>query len=278
MRGMSGLFHLSRTVLGSNEIETLVVMAPQDWSTFRQATAERLAALEVERAAEQLHEPSQLLPGEEVLLFGSAQKLPFAHLSNFTATSFRYGEHAWDTSEHAYQAMLCLAESHHHKLAAGSTLSNIETGVMAVFDKDVARKVVFWGEKRLKTGRKRSMVGVVAKMAIKEKTGKKLGLSLRTEPNYSTQHVATLFLDILKAKYEADADLQDILVSHTGNKYLLEFDRGAERQGKLATQRKDSRYISRWAGMIKNGRLWGINLQGELQMAMREWFRNLERP
>ena len=114
----------------------------------------------------------------------------------------------------------------------------------------------------------------MALKAVKAKTSESLGITLRTRPDYSTLNVTRLFLDILKAKYEADDELRDVLVCQTGDKYLLEFDRGAERLGKAVWQNQNAEGMSRWAGMIRDGHLWGLNLQGELQMTLRSWFRS----
>ena len=242
------------------------------WEAFKLDATAKIAALAKARADEQiLGNPSQVtLPAEGVLTFGSGQKLPFAHLSNFTAASpFKFGAHTWDTSEHAYQACVCVEEKDHHKLATGSPLSDLAQGTAAVFGKDHEKKARYWGPKRQKTGDKRSMLGIVAKMAIKEDKAQKLGLALRRKPEYYTEHVTSLFLDILKAKYEGDAALRDTLTQATGNAYLLEFDRGAERKSKQAAASQNANQLSRWAGIVKGHELWGINLQGEIQMALR---------
>ena len=246
-----------------------------EWETFKAQACKKLVDLEERRIEEQMEGPTKVedVCMGDVLLFGSTQKLPFAHLSNFTATKepFAYKGDLWSSSEHAYQAHLCLEPGELEKMSFGSMLSDMEKGAVAIDGSTAPKTMRFWGPKVQKNGVKRGMVGILAKKAVKEKTAKLLKLRLKPKPDFSTANVSSLFLDILKAKYEADAELRDVLVKGTAGKYLLEFERGAQREGKKAKELNKPTRISRWGGMITKEGLWGINLQGELQMLMREW-------
>ena len=75
-----------------------------------------------------------------------------------------------------------------------------------------------------------------------------------------------LFLDILKAKYDADEDRRSALLS-TGSMTLVEFSR-------QAACRHNRGSVELWTGQVvrEKNALYGMNRQGELQMAMRTWY------
>ncbi len=75
-----------------------------------------------------------------------------------------------------------------------------------------------------------------------------------------------LFLEILKAKYDSDNECRSALLS-TGSVTLVEFSR-------QAACRHEKGSVELWTGQVvrEKNALYGRNLQGELQMAMRTWY------
>ena len=73
-----------------------------------------------------------------------------------------------------------------------------------------------------------------------------------------------LFLDILMAKYRACASARSQLLATAGH-HLVEFSRAAERDTKKGKP-------PLWTGLVSknDNMLYGHNMQGELQMRVRE--------
>ena len=67
------------------------------------------------------------------------------------------------------------------------------------------------------------------------------------------------------AKYLANPEWLEILLA-TGDKQLVEFDRGAGRETRAGRP-------PRWTGLVQNGVVLGGNLQGRIQEIVREKLR-----
>ena len=80
-------------------------------------------------------------------------------------------------------------------------------------------------------------------------------LNLTEDPNFERSD--DLWLDLLKLKFEIKKYKK--LLKSTGNKYLLEFDRGAEKKSSF------------WGGLIKNEVLYGENMMGKYLMKIRDF-------
>ena len=198
----------------------------------------------------------------KTLYFGSGTKL--GELSNFALlpNPFYYKGYWWPSSENAYQAVFKVNEKDWHRFAVGGDLASLKTGIPLVFDShEVEKKMKHYGPK--KTG-KPAMLGIVAKMAIKRDTAKKLNIEINNyvEENH-LQLVSDLFIEILPLKYAANSSFKKKLEQTLGHE-LVEFDRGAERKAKQGKP-------PLWAGLIgKDGKLYGLNLQGCLHMQIRK--------
>ena len=87
------------------------------------------------------------------------------------------------------------------------------------------------------------MVGIVAKMASNPKHAAAAGLPPPSAPH---DFSAEIFFPILLSKFTRSAELRGVLLG-TGEKYLLEFVRGAERRERGGGGRE------RWGGLLKDG-------------------------
>lgn len=208
--------------------------------------------------------PACDLDAESFCYFGSGTKLGM--LSNFALCDepFFCRNHLWTTSEHAFQAILRVREEDWGRLAFGGDLSSLTTGLPLVFKADeVAKKKKHYGPTL--TGRP-AMTGIVAKMAVKPNIAadKRVALRLKTasEAQHSVDEMGELFEEILLCKYRANPRFLQALKS-TQDKMLIEFSRGAERE-----TLKNKPPL--WTGLVgKDKRLYGLNLQGILQMKVR---------
>ena len=200
---------------------------------------------------------------EEVLYFGSGAGIrEFSNFYELRRPIVLEGKE-FITTEHFYQcAYRCAEESQGEFVFPHGRLSTFDRGMSHVVDKhdDVQKKIKFWGAKK---GR-RPMAGIVPKMAVDSKRAKRLGIKLkraRDDPN-DLSLIESLFKRALYAKFSSDAELRKMLVD-TGNKILVEFDRGAERRTKAGQP-------PLFTGLVKEGRLFGQNLMGRLLMGVRE--------
>ena len=110
------------------------------------------------------------------------------------------------------------------------------------------------------------MVGIVAKMASNPKHAAAAGLPPPSAPH---DFSAEIFFPILLSKFTRGAELRGVLLA-TGEKYLLEFVRGAERRERGGGGRE------RWGGLLKDGGeqaegclLFGENRMGRALMWVR---------
>ena len=78
----------------------------------------------------------------------------------------------------------------------------------------------------------------------------------------TAERCAEVFFDILVAKYTQNEHLARVLLS-TGDRYILEFDRGAGRA-------KRAGRTCRWGGIVEDGRVVGSNQMGALLMRVRD--------
>ena len=229
------------------------------WATFKEtqtaAISEKLLIGSVPEAP------------DEYVYFGSGMKMPYALLSNFSRCVFEFRGATYESAEHAFQAHFRLAEPAEF---ASPGRFEFPHGLGEVFSaRDFARKAKYYGTNS--SGR-REMTGIIPKMAVKDVVAKRLGLVLRSDNDHldrleNKAILIPLFLDILKAKYDADQECHAALLS-TGAQTLVEFSRQAVRRH----ERGDTEL---WAGQVvrEKNTLYGRNLQGELQMAMRAWYK-----
>jgi predicted NAD-dependent protein-ADP-ribosyltransferase YbiA (DUF1768 family) len=124
-----------------------------------------------------------------------------------------------------------------------------------------AAKVAAWSKK--------NMVGVVAKMAANPKYYRALGIedTMRyvVETGLTSDVERAVWLDLLRQKYTQNPGLKQALLN-TGDDYLLEFVRGAEREARAGRR-------SHWGGLIDDaGTLWGENTMGGYLMRLRDEF------
>ena len=197
--------------------------------------------------------------------FGSGMDASVSLLTNFAQLpgGFKWRGHTWPSSEHAFQAALRVPFDYWSWFAEGGRCSTLD-GLGLVFPlSELQKKTTHYGPTR--TG-KVAMVGIVAKMAVKQKVAKKIGLPLLSpdESVHSVDEMEELFLDILMAKYRACASARSQLLATAGH-HLVEFSRAAERDTKKGKP-------PLWTGLVsKNDKmLYGHNMQGELQMRIRE--------
>jgi len=183
---------------------------------------------------------------EEFVRFGSNSKHPFYKLSNFWKFKTELNDKIYPSVEHAFQAELVESSDEYISTGPIGAFSENAFRYVGVDEKDVAKKLRYWASK--------DQVGILAKMRINIQ--KKQGL----KQSMTSTQCKDLFLKLLRQKY-AHPEMQQILLA-TGNQYLLEFDRSAERRFKKGD-------ITRWGGMVKNGRVIGHNQMGVLLMRIR---------
>ena len=199
--------------------------------------------------------------------FGSGCKAPFCCLSNFAEcpNPFLWEGHMWPSSEAAYCCWRHLERDDWHHFAMGGKLGNLKSGIPLIFaQKDWLKKQKHYGAK---TTGKPDMVGILPKMAMKRDVANRLGLQLKDHDRETgpDQPLIDKFVEILMAKYLANPEWLEILLA-TGDKQLVEFDRGAGRETRAGRP-------PRWTGLVQNGVVLGGNLQGRIQEIVREKLR-----
>jgi len=188
---------------------------------------------------------------KDFIYFGSGMDREKSTLSNFCACEFEFMDYRWPSSEHAFQAILKVDPSDWDRFSVGGDLSGLGED-----------KVKHWGVK--KNG-KLAMVGIVAKMAVKNPEMLNLKMVKKSPRPFKFDE---LFLRILMAKYTQCEDHRSVLLE-TGDKRLIEFSRGAKRE----SLKGKSPF---WAGLVdkETGVMYGQNMQGELHMAIRRRLRS----
>lgn len=203
------------------------------------------------------------IDARKIHYFGSGTKNKA--LSNFTKIENNEGiyvqGHYYPTSEHAFQALDKVHADDRHRLAVGGDLSVIEA--FALFCSEPAKKIKFWGAKQSSP----EMTGIVAKMIVNPKHNKKLSTPLRIETRdrqeTSDAAMKVLFLEILVAKFKASQVYRDAILSVPLDIQLIEFN------GRAQFETVQKGRPPRWSGMVKNGILYGDNLQGNIQSEIR---------
>ena len=201
--------------------------------------------------------------------FGSGAGIP--EFSNFAALPVPIKHEGLEflTTEHAYQAFYrCEPESRHRFALPDGDLSSLEKGMPLLVNggADLDKKLKFWGAKG--KGKRPAMDGIVPKMAVKAKRAKKLGVVLRRfgdEPR-DMQEIKTLFRALLRAKFRANEGSRKKLLD-SGEKLLVEFDRGAGRETAKGNP-------PLFTAMVKDNKVLGQNLMGELMMEVRRELRS----
>lgn len=193
--------------------------------------------------------------GVEWEYFGSNTKTLY-ELSNLWAVPVDLRGLRFPSSEHAFQAMCRVHPEDWHRFSCQGDLGNLNGLKLLMPPKKSEKAIVYWNRK--------DMVGVVAKMAVNKDVAKRLGLRLLRphEKDHSLDEVQTLFEEILVHKYTTNAVALKALAA-SDNKYLVEFDRGAGRR----TLAGDPPL---WSGLVKDGCLYGLNLQGRIHMKVRK--------
>ncbi len=228
------------------------------WATFRRAQTAAISSKLISDSVRQAP--------DEYVYFGSGQKMPHALLSNFSHCNFEFRGATFESAEHAFQAHLRLKDPTGF---ASPGRFDFPHGLGEVFLAcDVTKKAKHYGTNS--SGR-RQMTGIIPKMAVKDVVANRLGLELRCDDAHQDRLdnkgvLIPLFLDILKAKYDADEDCRSALLS-TGSMTLVEFSR-------QAACRHNRGSVELWTGQVvrEKNALYGMNRQGELQMAMRTWY------
>ena len=213
----------------------------------------------------------------EHIYFGSGTAGDSSLLSNFAAAQVEVQGKVFPSSEHAFQALLKVDPVNHARMEVGGDLGSLKGGFGQFFSDEsvAAKKVKHWGEKKTKS----AMVGIVAKMAVKETTARKLGLKLldHTSRLYKTESdVRRLFAEILDAKYAQNRTHRKFLLDTAKHK-LVEFSRSARRETLAGKEPFWTGYIAKSAEEDA-GRMYGRNVQGDLQMEARQRLVEMEKP
>ena len=159
----------------------------------------------------------------------------------------------YPSSEHAFQAQKFI-EKDKQRFSVTGDLGKIDTGFRLVYPKETSQEV----ESKKDYWMKKDNIGIIAKMATSESLIKNLKLTLISNFKSSDE----LWMKILTEKYKVK-EFKDLLLS-TGNHYLLEFDKGAERKTKDGSP-------PYYNGMIdSNLKLYGTNKMGIYLMNVRD--------
>lgn len=192
-----------------------------------------------------------------VTRFWSGAPRPLCVLSNFAYSPLRIDEIEYTSSEAAFQAQLVKTEYRERLFSAQTEVGQLtESAFVSVGVPRIAaaKKVKYWKAK--------NQVGILAKMKIKK-------VSVAHKKTLTRDECESVFKRILLEKYKTNKAARDALLA-TGDDFLLEFDRGADRKFRRG-------HITRWAGMVVDGKVVGHNQQGSLQMWVRLELRRLYR-
>lgn len=179
------------------------------------------------------------------LYFGSAMKPPYHCLSNFALIQppLSYNGEYYPSAEHAMQACLDMQGPEMYTTDGVIGVATVQAFSHVYNANEAQRKMDYW--------MKKENVGILAKMQIK--ASKNAGMKRDVTPT----ECFNLWMPILRAKYER-ADFRKILLA-TGDKHLVEFDRGAIKKG------------SRWGGLVNADKVVvGSNNMGRALMQIRE--------
>ena len=190
---------------------------------------------------------SHSVSGPVVAFFsGSTDLFP---LSNFALLDdpVEYDGIMYHTLEHARQAQ---------KFVENDRDMFSITGEIGSWDFDRAFRKVELTESKQAYWMRKSNYGIVAKMAANPRRAKSLGLTFCNSETF--ENLDAMWLQLLRQKY-ARGRMRDMLIG-TGNAYLLEMDRRAQKQGSF------------FGGFFdKNeNRVHGNNYMGKLLMQVRQ--------
>jgi predicted NAD-dependent protein-ADP-ribosyltransferase YbiA (DUF1768 family) len=177
---------------------------------------------------------------------GSGQRDPYYKLSNFHQCRVVFEGVTYPSSEHAFQAQR-VPPWLRYLFSTEGPYADLDAGFKKFFadPKKAEKKAAYW--------RKKGNVGILAKMAINR---------MKDLVDMTAERCAEVFFDILVAKYTQNEHLARVLLS-TGDRYILEFDRGAGRA-------KRAGRTCRWGGIVEDGRVVGSNQMGALLMRVRD--------
>jgi hypothetical protein len=194
--------------------------------------------------------------GLYVLSFGSSAVKPFNVLSNFGACELSIGGKRFPSVEHWYQSQKAKANS--EAFQVGGAFASWDCMKRFWPSSMVEKKISFW--------KKKNNIGILAKMAVSRALNgtriqkASVGIELNAVPLTfdSFEAAAAMWCPVLKAKVEQNPQVSLVVTEHR-HKYFLEFSRGAERES-----RKGNPPV--WAGLIKDGELFGQNWMGRCWM------------
>lgn len=206
--------------------------------------------------------PNTVIPDKQGYSnFGSGMKNGANQLSNLFAHTIVVDGKVYPSAEHAYQSRKF--EGQEKRFETGGDLTKWSAMGLFVKEDKKESKIAYWGKKR--------MIGIIAKMATNPQHNRKTRLPQKTKVRQD------IFEDILRNKFKKGSPLRPLLLA-TGEKYLVEFDRGAKRMETHPTKPRRSR----WAGLaepvdkddLKKGyKLYGDNRMGLLLMKIRDEIR-----
>jgi predicted NAD-dependent protein-ADP-ribosyltransferase YbiA (DUF1768 family) len=171
----------------------------------------------------------------------------------------------YPSSEHAYQASCKFAEADRPHFASGGKLAGFDG--MSLFYPEAAAKAKDTVTGKTAYWSKKSMVGIIAKLAQGQPA--KAGLVRTSKLDMDSK--CAQFKRILLSKYRRHPELKAGLLA-TGDRYLLEFCKGAKRRELTGNEPE------RWGGIAEeqsDGRwyVFGDNAMGKLMMAVRDELR-----
>lgn len=231
---------------------------------------------------------------KQVVQFVSSARAPYYKLSNFHVASItiesedvpesvlrvnpsvadwieEIGEATFPSAEHLWQSLKALNY--------GTWIKFLEDGEFGSLSVDFFAKVVLqtsrknpnydkWeaAQSKVRYWSSKNSVGIVACMAVNKTNRRKLGLT-DDDIDYSSEDMDIDTLQdiwhfIHLAKYGQNPGLKEILLG-TGNAYLLEFDKSAQR---LANADKEAF----WGGMLIGDLVVGRNMMGKMLMTARD--------
>ena len=186
-------------------------------------------------------------------------------LSNLTRCKLVLDGFEWTSVEHWYQGTKFVPKDR-QRLAEGGDLASLDAfrlhrGVFVKRDKE-ERSIKHWGANT----KKPDMVGIVAKMASNPRRAQRLGLRMLPKQDESEDRIPELielFKRGLHAKFAQNPEMRAALLD-TGNKQLVEFGRGAERETKAG---RPPLWNGMWVEETKE--VVGRNLMGQIMMQVR---------
>ena len=211
--------------------------------------------------------------------FGSGQARPLALLSNFAAAPIHLSAltlpvslkrlapdwPAWlglrgrtfPSSEHVWQALKAYDQETFEAFCDDGRFTTVEAVFLPLFGRDppkAQRKILYWTS--------RGMVGIAAKMAVNPKYWAALGLGRKAilvgREQLDPDLERDVWLAILRAKFEQNPALAEVLCGTGEGTTLVEFDRCAGVATYWGARRDHT-----------TGQIIGRNVMGQYLMALR---------